>query len=259
MDIVAFTDEHLDGAAAVLAERHAAHLAVEPLLRAPARLPRRRSSGSARTRTGAAGVEGGEVVGYLLGPRREDQLGPHVWSYVAGHAVREPELVRDLYAAAAERWVGGRADAPLRLRAGDARARRAVAAALVRHLGRPAATETRPGLPLAGTGVAVRRQHAGGHAGRGRVRPRSSGSISRVAELLRHDHRRRPGVPRRLGEPARGARAHALRRRAATAHRRAPAPLPPARGRPARAGEEHRHRQRARPSRARAARGPAWR
>src|SRR5919109_3015241 len=32
VDIVAFTDEHVDPAAAVLAERHAAHLAVEPLL-----------------------------------------------------------------------------------------------------------------------------------------------------------------------------------------------------------------------------------
>src|SRR5262249_11989914 len=43
--------------------------------------------------------------GYLLGQGREDQIGPHVWSYVAGHAVREPELIRDLYAVAADRWV----------------------------------------------------------------------------------------------------------------------------------------------------------
>ena len=35
MDIVAFTDEYVDGAAAVLAERHASHLAVEPLLPRP--------------------------------------------------------------------------------------------------------------------------------------------------------------------------------------------------------------------------------
>ena len=104
MDIVAFTDEHVDGAAGVLAERHAAHLAVEPLLPHrtdfAAQVEKEREEG-----TGAVAVEAGEVVGYLLGNRREDFLGPHIWSHVAGHAVRDPELVRDLYAAAASRWV----------------------------------------------------------------------------------------------------------------------------------------------------------
>src|SRR5262249_54092063 len=105
VDIVAFTDEHVDGAAAVLAERHSAHLVVEPLL------PRRTDfaaqvENEREDATGAVAIDGGEVVGYLLGKRREDFLGPHVWSHVAGHAVRDPELVRDLYAAAAGRWVG---------------------------------------------------------------------------------------------------------------------------------------------------------
>jgi GNAT superfamily N-acetyltransferase len=104
VDIVAFTDEHVDAAAAVLAERHAAHLALEPLLPHrtdfAAQVEKEREEG-----TGAVAVEGGEVVGYLLGNRREDFLGPHIWSHVAGHAVRDPELVRDLYAAAAGRWV----------------------------------------------------------------------------------------------------------------------------------------------------------
>ena len=58
--------------------------------------------------SGAVAIEAGEVAGYLLGRRREDQLGPHVWSYVSGHAVREPELVRDLYAVAA--GAGSRTD-----------------------------------------------------------------------------------------------------------------------------------------------------
>ena len=106
MDIVAFTDAHVDGAAAVLAERHAAHLEVEPLL------PRRTDfaaqvENEREDATGAVAIDGGEVVGYLLGKRREDFLGPHIWSHVAGHAVRDPELVRDLYAAAAGRWVEG--------------------------------------------------------------------------------------------------------------------------------------------------------
>ena len=104
MDIVAFTDEHVDGAAAVLADRHAAHLAVEPLL--PHRTDFSEQVEKARENaTGVVALEGGEVVGYLLGPRRDDSIGAHIWIESAGHAVREPELIRDLYTVAAERWV----------------------------------------------------------------------------------------------------------------------------------------------------------
>jgi len=104
VDILAFADGHVDGAAAVLAERHAAHLAVEPLLphatdfRAQVEAEREDASG-------AVAIDGGEVVGFLLGGRREDSIGPHIWARSASHAVREPELIRDLYAVAAERWV----------------------------------------------------------------------------------------------------------------------------------------------------------
>jgi ribosomal protein S18 acetylase RimI-like enzyme len=105
VDIVAFTDDHVGGAATVLAERHARHLAGEPLLARPtdfsAQVEREREDA-----TGVAAVDHGDVLGYLLGQRREDSIGPHVWSYVAGHAVRDPELVRDLYAKAADRWLG---------------------------------------------------------------------------------------------------------------------------------------------------------
>jgi len=104
MDIVAFADEHMQGAAAVLAERHAAHLALEPLLPHVtdfvAQVENEREDA-----TGAVAIDGGQVVGFLLGKRREERMGPHVWSSFAGHAVRDPELVRDLYALAAERWV----------------------------------------------------------------------------------------------------------------------------------------------------------
>ena len=104
MEIVAFSDEHVESAAAVLAERHTAHLAVEPLL------PHRTDfvaqiDNEREDATGAVAIEGGEVVGYLLGKRRENFMGKHIWSGVAGQASREPELVRDLYAAAAARWV----------------------------------------------------------------------------------------------------------------------------------------------------------
>ncbi|HST25860.1 MAG TPA: GNAT family N-acetyltransferase [Gaiellaceae bacterium] len=105
-EILPFTDEHVDGAAALLAERHARHRAVEPLLAEPADF---RSHVEAEFQlegtSGAVALDGDEVVGYLLGPRREDFLGPHIWSYVAGQAVRDPELVRDLYRVAAARWV----------------------------------------------------------------------------------------------------------------------------------------------------------
>jgi ribosomal protein S18 acetylase RimI-like enzyme len=105
-EIVPFADEHLDGAAALLAERHARHRAAEPTLPETADF-RPHVEGEWRTEgtSGAVAIDGGEVVGYLLGPRREDFLGPHIWSYVAGQAVRDPELARDLYRAAAGRWV----------------------------------------------------------------------------------------------------------------------------------------------------------
>jgi predicted N-acetyltransferase YhbS len=104
VDIVAFMDEHVDGAAAVLAERHAAHLSVEPTL--PANVDFHEQIEHERDEAGGVvAIDDDEIVGYLLGKRRDDPVGPHVWSYIAGHAVREPELVRDLYGAAAARWV----------------------------------------------------------------------------------------------------------------------------------------------------------
>jgi len=155
VDIVAFTDEHVDGAAAVLAERHAAHLAVEPLL--PRRTDFREQVEKAREdATGAAAVEEGEVVGYLLGPRREDSIGAHVWIASAGHAVRDQELIRDLYAVAAEQWVQ------------DGLTRHFVYAPAMRDLVEPwlrlsfgisaaqAAMETRPAAPVTTRGVTVR-------------------------------------------------------------------------------------------------------
>ncbi|HEU5478112.1 MAG TPA: GNAT family N-acetyltransferase [Gaiellaceae bacterium] len=104
MEIVPFADEHVGGAAELLAERHATHRVAEPLL------PDREDFAAqiAKEREDATGVvalEDGVVVAYLLGQRRENHLGRHIWSHVAGHASRDPELVRDVYAVAAQRWV----------------------------------------------------------------------------------------------------------------------------------------------------------
>jgi GNAT superfamily N-acetyltransferase len=51
-------------------------------------------------------VHGGELVGYLLGaPKGGDTWGPNVWVEAGGQATVAPETMRDLYAAAAGRWV----------------------------------------------------------------------------------------------------------------------------------------------------------
>jgi GNAT superfamily N-acetyltransferase len=101
-----FSSEHLDGAAVLLSERHAAHRKIVPLLplvddfRALIE-----SEWDAEGAGGAVAVADGDVVGYLVGRRRDDAIGPYIWTHVAGHATREPEHTRDLYAVAADRWV----------------------------------------------------------------------------------------------------------------------------------------------------------
>jgi predicted N-acetyltransferase YhbS len=106
-EIVPFSDEHLDGAAALLAERHARHRAAEPLLPDVTDF-RAQVDGDWRFEgaSGVAAVADGEVVGYLIGHGEEKWGGRYLWVRLASHAVREPgEIVRDLYAAAATRWV----------------------------------------------------------------------------------------------------------------------------------------------------------
>ena len=103
-------EEHLDGAATLLAARHAAGRRVEPALDPRYETPAaaRQELASLLGRDGASGVAAvrdGEVLGYVLGVPLEETWGPNVWVEPAGHAVAAPELVRDLYAAAAARWV----------------------------------------------------------------------------------------------------------------------------------------------------------
>jgi len=104
VEIVPFADEHVEGAAALLAESHAAHRVAEPLLPDRSDLAAQVEA-EREDATGAVALEDGAVAGYLLGRRRENFMGPHLWSHVAGQAARDPELVRDLYAVAAQRWV----------------------------------------------------------------------------------------------------------------------------------------------------------
>ena len=105
-EIQPFSGDHLDDAARLLGERHARHREAEPLLREEFDF-----GGEIETLLVREGVSGavafrdGRVVGYLLGAPRDDSWGPNIWVEVAGQAVQEAEVTRDLYAAAAEAWV----------------------------------------------------------------------------------------------------------------------------------------------------------
>jgi ribosomal protein S18 acetylase RimI-like enzyme len=106
-DIQPFSDEHVDAAATLLAERHSRHRAREPLL--PEIADFRAEVTALRARdwaSGAVALRDGRVVGYLLGTPRDGSIwGPNVWVEAAGHAASEAESVRDLYGALADGWV----------------------------------------------------------------------------------------------------------------------------------------------------------
>jgi ribosomal protein S18 acetylase RimI-like enzyme len=106
VEIQPFSDEHVEAAAGLLEARHARHVEAEPLL--PANIDFRaevKALWKTDSASGVAATRNGEVVGYLLGVHRDETWGPNVWVELAGHAVEEPELVRDLYGAAAAGWV----------------------------------------------------------------------------------------------------------------------------------------------------------
>jgi ribosomal protein S18 acetylase RimI-like enzyme len=107
LEIHPFADDHLDAAATLLAERHRAHRAAEPLL--PDVSDFRAHVEAAWQEEDASGwiaFDEGEPVGYLVGAPGAQSWGEgNVWVRLAGHAVREPETVRDLYAVAAHAWV----------------------------------------------------------------------------------------------------------------------------------------------------------
>jgi ribosomal protein S18 acetylase RimI-like enzyme len=97
-----FSDGDLEAAAALLAERHARHREAEPLL--PADVDFRAEVEALWRQPGASGAV--SKGGFLIAAPREDPIwGPNVWVELAGHAAQEPEVARDLYALAAERWV----------------------------------------------------------------------------------------------------------------------------------------------------------
>jgi GNAT superfamily N-acetyltransferase len=102
LEVVPFADEHLDAAAELLAARHARHREAEPLL--PDDLDFRAEVEREWGREGASGVFAGD--GYLIAAPAA--VGGASWMrvFVAGQALAgDRERMRDLYAAAAQRWV----------------------------------------------------------------------------------------------------------------------------------------------------------
>ncbi len=109
-EVTAFTDEHVEGAAQLLAARHRRHREAEPLLSPTHADPSAciepiRSAYHADGASGSVAVEGSQVVGYLLGAPKSSTWGENVWVESAGHAVETADDARALYAHAATRWV----------------------------------------------------------------------------------------------------------------------------------------------------------
>ena len=113
IEVRPFSAEHLEAAGELLAERHRRHRAAAPLLPSAFEDPvaARGAVEVAWDKQGASGAvafRDGRVIGYLIGaPEDEQEWGPNEFVEVSGHAVLEPELVRDLYTAVAEGSVAG--------------------------------------------------------------------------------------------------------------------------------------------------------
>ena len=110
LEIRSFSDDVLDDAARLLSGRHRDHRRAEPGLAAifENETATRTEIGALARKEGASGavaLRGDEVVGFLVGAPRAPMWGPNIWVEAAGHAVAEPEIVRDLYGFAASRWV----------------------------------------------------------------------------------------------------------------------------------------------------------
>jgi ribosomal protein S18 acetylase RimI-like enzyme len=111
LDVAPFTDEQLEEASRLLAARQTRWRAAEPLLperfeEPAAAREELEAAWRADGASGSAAFRAGRLVGYLIGAPRDPGIwGENIWIELAGHTVEEPEDARDLYAAAAARWV----------------------------------------------------------------------------------------------------------------------------------------------------------
>lgn len=110
-EIHPFGPRLIDDAAALLAERHRAHRSASPGLDAAFEDPaaaRREIDllAAAENTSGVVATRDGSLTGYLLGARRDDATwGPNVWIDAAGHAAVDGDVVRSMYAVAAQHWM----------------------------------------------------------------------------------------------------------------------------------------------------------
>lgn len=110
LEVRPFSDDHVEAAGTLLAERHRRHRAAEPLLPerfedAAAAQAEVEAAWRKEDAAGTAAFRGGRLVGYLVGARADERRwGANALVEAAGHAADEPEVVRDLYAALAGRW-----------------------------------------------------------------------------------------------------------------------------------------------------------
>jgi GNAT superfamily N-acetyltransferase len=106
-----FEPGDLAAAARLLAARHAAHRAHQPLLPHRYQDPAAAADELAGAWTcegasGAVALADDQVTGFLLGsPKAATPWGPNLWVEAAGQALEDAQAVRDLYALAAARWV----------------------------------------------------------------------------------------------------------------------------------------------------------
>ena len=106
-----FQAADLPACGALLAQRHRGHRGRQPLLSPryedpDAAAAEVEAAVAAEHASGAVALRHGAIVGYLLGaPKAAPTWGPNVWVEAAGQATVEADLMRDLYAFAATRWV----------------------------------------------------------------------------------------------------------------------------------------------------------
>jgi len=106
LTIQPFSDDHLEAAAELLAERHERHREAEPLLpELTDPLAAVEADWRADNASGVFAARGAEPLGYVIAAPTPiaDMTWMRVW--IAGQALRgDREVMRDLYAAAAQRW-----------------------------------------------------------------------------------------------------------------------------------------------------------
>jgi len=101
-----FSKAHLPGAALALAARHARHRAALPLVAEGDALARLQAFLDDGETSGAAAVVDDRVAAFVVARVMTHALfGRCAWVAHAGHAAEDGELLREVYAAAAEAWV----------------------------------------------------------------------------------------------------------------------------------------------------------